>query len=435
MIPASPGEVHAPSGGRAARMVDTVTAMSNPVRGRDLATRPITRRDALRWGGQALLGAVAAPGCAARGGLAGAASPGPVLAPVNVAWDRIIRRVVGLRPFRPGGFVLRAERLGDQLVIHNYGHGGGGITLSWGTAELAVREAEAGAIGQERRAAVLGCGVVGLATARLLQRRGWAVTIYARDLPPRTTSNVAGGQWTPSSVFDRAAATPAFVEQFARASRIAYRYFQDLPGAGYGVRWIDNYYLADEPGSSWLVDLLPDVYASSTDLGPHEHPFAAPAANRIRTMLVEPAIYLNALLRDFRIAGGTVVVGELRDRQQVAARIPERVVVNCTGLGAAALFGDDQLVPVKGQLTILFPQPEVDYIVVQDGLYMFPRSDGILLGGTFDRGNASLDVDAAAERRIVEGHRRLFASMRVPSADRRRAGRWPPRVRSRRRHG
>ena len=394
--------------------------MSHPARGRGEAPRPLTRRDALRWGGRALLGAAAAPACATRGAPTGArADAGPRLTPVDVAWNRIIRRVVGLRPFRPAGFVLRAERQGEQLIVHNYGHGGGGITLSWGTAELAAREAEAGAIGQERRAAVLGCGVVGLATARLLQRRGWAVTIYARDLPPRTTSNIAGGQWTPSSVFDRGAATPAFVEQFARASRIAYRHYQDFVGAGYGVRWIDNYYLADEPGSSWLVDLLPDVYASATDLRPEEHPFAAPAANRIRTMLIEPAIYLNALLRDFRIAGGTVVVGELRDRRQVAERIPERVVVNCTGLGAATLFGDDQLVPAKGQLTILFPQPEVDYIVVQDGLYMFPRADGILLGGTFERGDGTLDFDAAAEQRIVEGHRRLFASMRSVSEARR----------------
>ena len=183
--------------------------MSNPVSGLPPAPRPLTRRAALRLGGQALLGAVAASGCAVRSTLA--ARTAPVLAPVDVAWNHIIRRVVGLRPFRPAGFVLRAERQGDQLIVHNYGHGGGGISLSWGTAELAVREAEAAAVGQERRAAVLGCGVVGLATGRLLQRRGWAVTIYARDLPPRTTSNVAGGQWTPSSVFDRAAATPAFL--------------------------------------------------------------------------------------------------------------------------------------------------------------------------------------------------------------------------------
>ncbi len=87
------------------------------------------------------------------------------------------------------------------------------------------------------------------------------------------------------------------------------------------------------------------------------------------------------------VAGGKVIVGELRDRQEVA-ELPERVVINCTGFGAAELFGDEQLMPIKGQLTILFPQPEVDYIAIQRGLYMFPRSDGILLGGTFERGDA-----------------------------------------------
>ena len=116
-------------------------------------------------------------------------------------------------------------------------------------------------------------------------------------------------------------------------------------------------------------------------------------------MLIEPAIYLNARLRDVHV-GGRTRAG------------PERVVVNCTGLGAADLFGDDQddqLVPGKGQLTVLFPQPEVDYIPIYRGVYMFPRSEGILLGGTFERGEASLDVDAEAERWIVEGHLRLLA--------------------------
>ena len=214
-------------------------------------------------------------------------------------------------------------------------------------------------------------------------------------------------------MLDRDTAPPAFVEQFALASRLAYRYYQDFVGAGYGVSWIDNYYLSDEPpGESWMYTLLPDVFASATELQPDEHPFAASSVLRVRTMLIEPAIYLNALLRDVHVAGGAIVVGELRDRQAVAA-LPERVVINCTGLGAAELFGDEQLMPVKGQLTILLPQPEVDYIAIQSGLYMFPRSDGILLGGTFERGDATLDVDEEEERRIVEGHRRLFAGMRA----------------------
>jgi D-amino-acid oxidase len=42
---------------------------------------------------------------------------------------------VGIRPFRRGGVCLRADSLGDgRRVIHNYGHGGAGFTLSWACA-------------------------------------------------------------------------------------------------------------------------------------------------------------------------------------------------------------------------------------------------------------------------------------------------------------
>ncbi len=60
------------------------------------------------------------------------------LPPVHVSEARIIRLDVGLRPFRPSGFRVEREMLGDNVLVHNYGHGGGGITLSWGTAKLAV---------------------------------------------------------------------------------------------------------------------------------------------------------------------------------------------------------------------------------------------------------------------------------------------------------
>ena len=46
---------------------------------------------------------------------------------------RVLRHRVGLRPARPS---VRVERVGD--VVHCYGHGGAGVTLSWGTADEVV---------------------------------------------------------------------------------------------------------------------------------------------------------------------------------------------------------------------------------------------------------------------------------------------------------
>src|SRR5438876_3864365 len=67
-----------------------------------------------------------------------ALSPQRHFAPVKISRDRVIREVVGLRPYRAEGFVVDAQKIGNKLIVHNYGHGGAGMTLSWGTASLAV---------------------------------------------------------------------------------------------------------------------------------------------------------------------------------------------------------------------------------------------------------------------------------------------------------
>jgi glycine/D-amino acid oxidase-like deaminating enzyme len=129
-------------------------------------------------------------------------------------------------------------------------------------------------------------------------------------------------------------------------------------------------------------------------------------------MLIEPPIYLTALMQDFEIAGGKVVVRELHDPAEVAG-LPEKLVFNCTGLGSKALFNDAELTPVKGQLSFLLPQPEVEYSVVYGGgLYMFSRHDGVLLGGTHDEGDWSLDVDNQVRDQIVAKQKEFFDGMK-----------------------
>lgn len=140
------------------------------------------------------------------------------LVPVIADEARIIRTVVGLRPFRRRGFALYATQVGGKRLVHNYGHGGGGITLSWGCATLAADLLNDVAA---RDAAVLGCGVIGLSTALILQERGFDVTIYADAMPPNTTSNIAGGQWAPTAVFLDNDVTPAFMGVFQKAAAIA----------------------------------------------------------------------------------------------------------------------------------------------------------------------------------------------------------------------
>lgn len=347
-------------------------------------------------------------------------------APVKVSRDRIIREVVGLRPYRDAGFVVDAERLGEKLLIHNYGHGGAGITLSWGTASLAVALArdfvgaraarsQRGLRSAQRRFAVLGCGVIGLSTARLLQRSfqdgPGTVTIYARDLPPDTTSNIAGGFWSPTSLYDPQAVSAKFLEQFRRACRIANRAFQLLVGPEYGVRWIDTFELyRNEASAARELTGGNDLYPGQKihrDAGRY---FGAPYVRQYSTMLIEPHTYLNALLRDFYLAGGKLVVKEFRSRAEIM-RLGEPVIFNCTGLGARALFGDQKLGPARGQLVVLLPQAEVDYCYLGNG-YMFPRRDGIILGGTFDYDDWSLEPKPEQTTEMLEAHAEIMKGLK-----------------------
>jgi glycine/D-amino acid oxidase-like deaminating enzyme len=116
----------------------------------------------------------------------------------------------------------------------------------------------------------------------------------------------------------------------------------------------------------------------------------------------------------FLLGGGRIEVREIQSRDALAS-LEEPVIFNCTGLGARALFGDEELVPVRGQLVVLVPQPEIDYNTFsQDAshyFYMFPRSDGIVLGGTFERGNWSLEPDAEATARILAGNAAVMARL------------------------
>jgi D-amino-acid oxidase len=329
------------------------------------------------------------------------------LPPVNVSPERVIRTVAGLRPYRPSGFVVRAEALGDKRLVHNYGHGGAGITLSWGTSRLA---ADLGLQGHQGPVAVIGAGVMGLSTARLVQEAGFPVTIYAKALPPDTTSNIAGGQWSPFGHYRDSAVTPEWRAQFAAALDYSWRRFQIMVGDDYGIRWLPTYVDAP-PDRDDGPSPLDAYHPASRVLTATEHPFALERVVRFETMYVETGRYLRQLTRDVEVGGGAIRVREFATPAEIAA-LPERLIFNCTGLGARALFGDDQLIPIRGQLAILLPQPEVRYAFTGEAGYMFPRADGILLGGTFERGEWDPTPQADDIARIIASHRRLFGAFR-----------------------
>jgi len=386
------------------------------------------RRALLKSGAMAALG-IGFQACSSRkappSGDRAPGRPRVRLTPPDLSWDRIIRTTIGLRPHRPSGFVLRAEPLGGKTVVHNYGHGGAGMSLTWGTGQMA---AELALDHFSRRAAVLGCGAAGLTCARQLQRRGFEVAIYAMAVPPDTTSNMSLAGFTPTSgLLEFRLRTPEWEEQFRRAVTLAYRQLQLLVGPRYGISWIHNYTPTnDERAASGSFLLLPkEVETGQVLLQPGEHPFPTKYAVETSMMRIEPSIYLEALLADFRLFGGRIVIRKF-DTLYDLMSLSEPLIFNCTGLGAKSLFEDEDLVPLKGQLTVAIPQPDVSYgtngglrnssATPGIGIHMMPRSDGIVLGGTSEKGVWTLTVNEEEKKRIVDGHIELYQAMRRSAA-------------------
>jgi glycine/D-amino acid oxidase-like deaminating enzyme len=198
-----------------------------------------------------------------------------------------------------------------------------------------------------------------------------------------------------------------------------------MVGPLYGVSWVDNFVATDDPRppaaeSSGRSNLMEGLQPGQVTLQPGEHPFPTRYALWSPTIRIEPSIYLEALVRDFLLWGGHIVIRKF-DTPRDLATLREPIVINCTGLGSRELFGDRDLLPLKGQLTVLIPQPEVNYHTVDGrrqpaagslGLHMMPRSDGIILGGTSQRDVWTMEPDENERKRVVDGHIELFSAMR-----------------------
>ncbi len=363
------------------------------------------------------LGLTSLAGCAGTGSLARAPLPGatgdalvqPVgapMRPIHSSADRVTRTIVGLRPFRIPGPRLEAVTVGSKDVVHNYGHGGGGVSLSWGVAELAAPLAKG--FGR-REIAVLGSGVIGLSTAIMLQRSGADVTIYAKDFPPYTTSNVAGAMWHPVTLFEREHVSPATLAMLDRASRIAFsRFIRYANDPYYGVYWIRQYSLSEKPLDTTYPytggdDLYPGLVRNQPD-----GPFGFAFHDAYYTLMIDPDIYLRALVKDFQNAGGKLVEATFDTEADLEA-LAEKTIVNCMGLGSGKVFGDESIIPARGQLSFLLPQNDIDYgyagVAAGHGLlYSFPRRTGVLLGGSVDKNDWDLNPRADEVKRMVDGH-------------------------------
>jgi hypothetical protein len=352
------------------------------------------------------------------------------LVPIDVRAERITHITVCLRPFRAAGPRLDVEMVAGKRVVHNYGHGGSGWSLAWGSGAIAAANALQGGT---RDVAVIGCGAIGIASAILLQEAGARVTIYAKERLTDTRSARASGTWSPDSrVADRArmsAGFPALWEGMARASWARHLAYVGLPGEP--VLWCDLYLLRDavRPASSppsesvdfaHFPGVLRDMVPRSRPLAAPEHPFPVQSARVVPSLTFNIAALSQRLITDFLMRGGRIEPMVFHTPADIG-RLVQPVVVNCTGYGAHALWGDESVVPVRGQIAWLPPEPAAGYAVTHRNVSLLPRPDGIVLqqlgeSEMFGYGDASETADRAEAEGAAGTMAPLFATARASRA-------------------
>jgi glycine/D-amino acid oxidase-like deaminating enzyme len=289
--------------------------------------------------------------------------------------------IAGVRPYRNGSYRLDAETDAGKFIVHNYGHGGAGITLSWGCAAK-VRDIVQSrvAVSHDLEAAVLGAGAMGLTAATLLLDLGLKVTIYSDRKPADTTSAKAGGQWAVSVVEYQGKE-----QELKGIIKNAYTTFKNSIGKGFGVSEQPNYTAGRSHNLEIVLQLVPGLIPQPLALSRLPFEGHTNPGVKYQTLLIEPPIFLAKLEADLNARGASFVQKKFTSRSDVLASVPQNIIVNSTGLGAMTLWSDPKMVPIKGQLAMLPPQPALQYLYGQNG-YMFPRADHVVIGGTFEVG-------------------------------------------------
>jgi D-amino-acid oxidase len=317
--------------------------------------------------------------------------------------------IAGVRPYRNGSYRLDAETVSGRFLVHNYGHGGAGITLSWGCAAK-VRDIVHTYIvtSEAQEAAVLGAGVMGMTAATRLLDLGLKVTIYSDRKPSETTSSKAGGQWAVSVVEFQGKE-----QELTEIIKTAYTTFKESIGHGFGVSTRPNYTATRSHNLEVVLQLAPGlipdpIWQPRLPFEGHTKP-----GWKYQTLLIEPLIFLARLEADL-IARGVVFAPpkKFMSKSDVFDSVPHTVIVNCTGLGAMTLWSDPKVVPIKGQLAMLPAQPNLQYLYGQNG-YMFPRTDRVVIGGTFEVGVNDEIADKSVCQGLVDYMASLFGKAPV----------------------
>ena len=241
---------------------------------------------------------------------------------------------------------------------------------------------------------IIGGGVSGLSTGIRLLEAGHAVQIWARDLPPHTTSNIAAAIWYPYKAFPE-----SLVLGWAATTFAAFSALEGEPNAGVVLREGHELFPFAVADPWWKAAVPQFRRAAAGDLPPGYIAGYVFAAH-----VIEMDAYLPFLLRRFAELGGQIAQRPVQQLDE-ALNVSD-VVINCAGLGARTLLPDPLMQPIRGQV-VRVAQVGIERFTLDDHgpagvTYIVPRANDIILGGVAEEGRDSLTIEPPTATAILE---------------------------------
>ncbi len=241
---------------------------------------------------------------------------------------------------------------------------------------------------------VIGAGIAGLTSAVRLLESGRRVTVVSDQPAEATTSFLAPGAWLPAGAQNGEQALALSAATLAALSAEA-----AAPGTAVVMRETLMVYRT-EPERPWWAAAIPDGVEVADPAG---LPTGYSHGLRFRVPQALMPEYLPQLIGRVQRLGGTVVAEHMPSLAAAAERAV--VVVNCSGLAARELAGDDAVFPIRGQIVrVVNPGLHVslrDEAHPEGRAYVHPRRDDCVLGGTAEAGSWDLRPDPATSESIL----------------------------------
>ncbi|GMS84736.1 hypothetical protein PENTCL1PPCAC_6911 [Pristionchus entomophagus] len=245
---------------------------------------------------------------------------------------------------------------------------------------------------------VIGAGIVGISSALAVQRKypHAKVTIVADQFSPNLTSDVAAGFWWPYLVKFH---NPDLLNRICRDT---FDYISSLvEREDAGAMWQSGHEVSREeteiPFWSPIVREYRRLSPSElADRFPHQE---YKSGQFFTTLALEPTIYISYATREFITKGGLIRQGKVKNLNELAGEFD--VIINCCGIGARELVGDEEVSPIRGQI-IRVRAPRVKHFFCDQDYYCLLNSNCVILGGTHDEGEWDMEVNEETAKRIMD---------------------------------